>query len=235
MWYFFRSKYADGRIKPLLRGWIHAIFSIVLISMFFSITIRIILAKEVVETKYIKFSLFLLGKSCSYVSSATYHLNSSLCIKRERKLLFLDLITIPIAFWAPSGVFTVDMNEWKNLFIQMIIIIFVNAFLVSKRNFIKYWNICRILILLVYYIKIISFIGKRYGYKDVWISGSICYLLAFVVSPPLHHNYGVAKWHSKWNSWHEDFHILLAIADIQFIWMCIKYINEEKIIIKKMI
>jgi hypothetical protein len=158
--------------------------------------------------------LLLLGKLPSYASSCLFHLAPTKRPETEATLLRSDLVTVSIAMWAPSGAFAANVVEWNILLTIMLCVTTLNLFLVQRPRSLPY----RSILLLLYFAFNVTHIGWHYGYRGLWTVGVVCYLAGFLLGPPLHHRYHPAFWHvADFNSWHEDFHLLLCVADTCFL------------------
>ena len=218
--------YSNGSTRPLLRGVLHGVTSVVLIiGLIYCVAT---LQTRDLEDQWWRFILLLIGKTTSYVSSSLFHLFPTELPETKAVLLQADLVTVSIAIWAPSGAFAIDYIEWNILFGIMLCATALNLVLVRRQlaTPLKY-PISRSILLLLYFIFTVAQIGWHYGYSGLWITGVVCYMGGFLIGPPLHHRYPPAFWHyPAWNGWHEDFHMLLGVADACFLTMAIQNLDK---------
>jgi hypothetical protein len=75
----------------------------------------------------------------------------------------------------------------------------------------------------------VAHIGWHYGYRGLWIIGVVLYMAGFLLGPPLHHRFHPAFWHrAAFNGWHDDFHLLLAVADGCFLAMAVEFLSHNE-------
>jgi predicted membrane channel-forming protein YqfA (hemolysin III family) len=226
-WNFRRTSYANGDKRPLFRGWIHAFVTLGLVPTIVGVIVAI--SFGILPVFWWRLGLMLMGKLASYAASATYHLKPAASLAKEQNLLKLDLIAISVAIWAPSSAFAMDVSEWLALFGTMIAVTLVNCIVVQRQFGPNGGSpVIRSILLLVYFGFTVGIIGWHYGYRAMWFAGVFSYLGGFCVSPPVHHHLPRAPWH--WvdrNGWHEDFHCMLAIADIIFALMAVEFLNNQ--------
>ena len=220
-----RTVYSDGTTRPILRGVLHGLTSVVLI-IGIIYCVAALLTRDL-DDQWWRFILLLLGKATSYVSSSLFHLFPTELPEMEAAFIQSDLVTISIAIWAPSGAFAIDRLEWNILFSIMICVTTLNFVLVQRQFGTPPKSpLARSILLLLYFIFTVAQIGWHYGYGGLWLAGVVCYLGGFLMGPPLHHRYPQAFWHDPtWNSWHEDFHLLLGVADACFLTMAIDFLD----------
>ncbi len=229
MWQFDRKKYANESKRPLFRGWIHAAVTIVLVQSFIGVSAAV--ASGALPVRWWRMCGLLLGKLASYAASASYHLHPSKSLAIEIGLLKFDLVAISIAIWAPCSPFAMKIPEWLTLFGIMAGVTFLNWRAVEHQfSSIGGSPLQRSALLLAYFAFTVGQIGWHYGYRGLWFAGVASYVLGFCVSPHVHHHLPRAPWHIEHcNSWHEDFHLLLAAADAFFTAMAAEFLQNPNI------
>lgn len=199
-----------------LRGCLHLSVSVLL-------ALSLVLVSASIVSGRLRFGwwrmlLHLAGKQLSYTCSAVYHKYGTTF------LLKMDLATISVAIWAPSSSFAVRIAEWLAVFSVMVLATLANCVAI-ERQLSGAKHIFRSVLLVLYFALTVMHIGWHYGYGGLWINAVSVGVLAILVSPPLHHHYPRAFWHIKdVNGWHEDFHVLLLVADLIFFRMAIEHL-----------
>jgi len=217
-----RITYSDGATRPALRGVLHGLITVILV-VWTLFCVVALLMKEL-DSRGCRLLFFIVGKLPSYTSSSLFHLALTKFPETEAKFLKSDLVTISIAMWATSGAFAMNVVEWNILFTIMVCVTTLNFFLVQRQFGTPPQSpLARSILLLAYFVFNVAQIGGHYGYRGLWIVGVVFYVVGGLLGPPLHHRYHPALWHyPTFNSWHEDFHLLLCAADACFLVMVLK-------------
>lgn len=225
-----RTTYSDGTTRPLLRGVLHGVIAVAFVAGTLSCSGALLTGE--LESQWWRFLLLLVGKLTSYVSSSLFHLFPTERPEMEAAFLRSDLVTISIAIWAPSGAFAMDIVEWSVLLAIMVCVTSLNFVLVQRQFGTPPQSpLARSILLLLYFVFNVLQIGWHYGYRGLWIAGVVCYLGGFLLGPPLHHSYRPAFWHAPaFNSWHEDFHLLLGVADVFFLAIAIEFLTDPGVV-----
>jgi predicted membrane channel-forming protein YqfA (hemolysin III family) len=225
-----RTTYSDGTTRPLLRGVLHGVIAVAFVAGTLSCSGALLTGE--LESQWWRFLLLLVGKLTSYVSSSLFHLFPTERPEMEAAFLRSDLVTISIAIWAPSGAFAMDIVEWSVLLAIMVCVTSLNFVLVQRQFGTPPKSpLARSILLLLYFVFNVLQIGWHYGYRGLWIAGVVCYLGGFLLGPPLHHSFRPAFWHAPaFNSWHEDFHLLLGVADVFFLAIAIEFLTDPGVV-----
>jgi len=225
VWHFRRPAYANGKRRPLFRGWLHGLIAVAAFAGLCS-TMRALVSRTMSSVGWRLVGL-LMGKFASYFSSATYHLYPANDLRTEEMLLKADLVVIPLSIGAGSCVYARGLAECFVVFGSMIAVTFYNARLVAEQlsDTACRGPAARSVVLFVYALMAMAHIGWHHGYNNLWLGGSLCYLLGFAVSPPVHHHLSSAPWHGDNYGWHEDFHVLLAAADLIYHIMTMRFLR----------
>ena len=216
-----------GANRPSMRGALHGLVAVALLEGVLLCVVWIMTG--ILEPHWWRLVFLLIGKLTSYVSSSLFHVTPS--VRPEQRAVFLrwDLVTISIAIWAPSGAFASDIVEWLLLLAFMVCVTTLNLVLVYRQFGTPPQSpLARSILLGLYFIFSVSHIGWHYGCRSRLIVGVSFYLVGFLLGPPLHHLYRPAFWHSAvFNSWHEDAHILIVVADGYFLAMAVEFLAHQ--------
>ncbi len=213
-----REHYAGGEGKrPVFRGCVHASVFVFLVAYSIRVGGR--------GVGWWRMCGLLWGKAVSYGASAGYHLCPCGSTESETWLLKLDLAGVVLAVWAPCSAFAVGVGEWVVLFVVMVGVSVLHWRAVCDQLQ-GGSRVARCVLLGVYFWFAVAQIGWHYGYGGAWLAGVACYVLAFCVSPPVHRHLPPAPWHREGrNGWHEDFHLLLVVADSVFGAMAVQFLR----------
>lgn len=219
-------KYVDKKPKPLFRGILHGVFSIVFFLLY---------------TTNDKLSLLYFGKFISYFASAFFHLYPFTERKNALRALKLDMIAIPINMHLNIIPFCTLNEKNHNLLLCIVFtilqIIVVNwQFTASKDYSLETPKGTsehpRGILLIIQFIYVMLFIGCKMNFSNLWILNVILYCSAFILSIPVTMNHleepcypEILPWHTKcMYSLHEDFHLLLLIADFLMIFNACSFV-----------
>lgn len=209
-----RTSYSDGTQRPLLRGCLHALVS-------FSLFVWLLYLLLYQSASLQIFVIYVFSKFLSYISSALYHLLPVYTPTRELILLKLDTVFISVAIWSPINLFVTSLLEWQIMFILMLCITALNAYIVHIQFTENKSHKPRIILLMMFSSSQMIIIGWHVNFSIIWWIGTLLYLSSFCLAPPMNHyipNHLTPYWHKTGvYGWHEDFHLLLLIADVTYL------------------
>lgn len=219
----------DGSDRPLLRGILHLTVAVLLVPAIAACSSAILAGA--LPGRWWLFVLFMVGKLSSYASSATYHVYPHSSTQDENQWLKADLTAVSLAMWGPSAPFFTDAFAWNIVFLIGSVTTAVNfgisntqvdaAASSSDNDAILGLKRARSVLLLTFFAWTVGIIGWHYGYTALWFTGVGLFLAAFAISPSVNKSFPTAPWHQLGiNGWHEDFHVLLALADLALGKMC---------------
>lgn len=212
-----REYYSDGTRRPVMRGFLHALVSTSLLTVLLLVLTRVLSAPSWL------LSLYFTGKLVSHLSSAAYHLYQNFSHDNELKLLKLDTLMITVAMWAPTNLFVTTLSEWRTLFLFMICATVCNAYIIHLEFDRDYSPFYRVALLLLFGPSQMIVIGWHVDYSATWWLGTFLYLTSSCAAPPMNHY--IPSWFTPWHHWkgvwsfHEDFHLLLFLADLIYFGM----------------
>jgi len=228
------EKYYDGKPRPICRGLLHGIVFFVIASVALPV-FMLGIYHGAFSQKYWKLVLFLGGKGFSYGCSAVLHLFPFQSAWRLTSALKWDLAAIPISVWASSILLFGGRYDFLTVLI-------VGAGIVAANGILVYMQFRghdtglktpegrsdtpRIILIVLQFLGSMFYAGMHYGYRDLWFVAVIFYALAFAASIPTTWSHEKEP-SSKWVPWHrpgvygfhEDFHWLLLVADVSFMYM----------------
>lgn len=105
-----KRTYADGKPRPLFRGVLHGLTSVILASGIVWLVLSIFVTQSV-DTKWLPVAFFMSGKFASYVSSAFLHLYDFKSANSATIALQLDLICVPLSIWATTAPLSFSSNR----------------------------------------------------------------------------------------------------------------------------
>lgn len=209
MWDFTRPRYADGTPRPMMRGWLHAVFSVAWVT---GCGLFVVLWQPGLY-------LMCMGKLVSYLASANYHLYRSKDPTREFAHLCLDYMAIPVSMWASAVPFQTSFAERIVLWMLMVAV-GGNAVVLARCDF------RRNLLYALFFTACISNMAyhcAKLGRLTAWTCGLSIYWLAFYLSPANKTARRPAPWHHPLVcGWHEDFHLVLLWGDLWFAYLAIE-------------
>lgn len=218
------SAYRSGSARPAFRGALHAAVAASL-SLGIVATSCATLSGTLPERWWL-FVLLLLGKFLSYFSSAMYHTVYFSSREEEYEWLKADLTAVSLAMWAFSCVFSTSLAEWilvasvalgVTVLNHSLSASFISAECAGDTTLRASRQAQRAALLLAFFLWTIAVIGWHYGFTELWWIGVAFFIASFAISPAVHKAYPAAPWHAEGlNGWHEDFHVLLAVADVDF-------------------
>lgn len=217
--------YQNGAERPLLRGALHGTVAALLVPAILLTFCATYVG--VLPSPCYWFVIFLLAKFASYGSSAYYHLRPFNSEGAENVALKADMTAVSVAIWGPSAPFFVGTSEWVACFCIACAVTAANYATSNEQVNAHQASGCasdvaalrkiRAVLLLLFFAWTVFVIGWHYGFAGLWWSGVGLYLLSFALSPFAHQLYPDAPWHVRGrNGWHEDFHLVLALADVDF-------------------
>ncbi|GMH74752.1 hypothetical protein TrLO_g3373 [Triparma laevis f. longispina] len=240
--------YIDGKPKPYFRGYVHGIGTIVF--GFLTVCSTLYTGKNFGTTPTLLtnywwgFTLLLFGKFISYAASAWLHLYPFQSKKWVTEALKTDLVCIVLSVGFTSLAFFPAWSEESLLgFGITLAFMFLNLACVQwtftghigletpKNRSEVPRNIC----LVLQFVDIAYKIGKSTDFSRMWFCTMCTYITAFVFAGPVTASHekepivGMFFWHKlQRNSLHEDFHNVLAIADIVVIKMAYDHIVSQE-------
>jgi len=221
--------YADGKPRPMLRGWLHGFVSIAVIPPLL-VAVSVGLVTATLPYRWWTALGFLLGKGLSYAASSVFHLVPFKSVHRARQGLICDLMMIPVSVWATASPFLLVPEEWLSAFAIHAVFILLHGLLI-KAQFKRDMHLVvprpgspiRLVIFAVQMLVTFAHIGLHYGYLGLWITGVFLYLLSFGAFAPapgaqkkgIEPMSAYIPWHCLHrNGFHEDFHNVVFLADI---------------------
>ena len=164
-----RKLYSDGTSRPLLRGFLHALVSFILICCLISLlTFDVLLSSQ--QSAY---TLFILAKLSSYMSSALYHLCQTSSDAHELALLKCDTLFITVAMWAPTNLFAVSVFEFHTLFIFMALATALNMYTIQRQYAENASPLHRFLVLIAFGSSQMTYIGWHVNFSITWWLGTL--------------------------------------------------------------
>jgi len=179
--------------------------------------------------------LFLIGKGFSYGCSAILHLSPFQSTFWLTFALKSDLVAVPISIWANSILLCGAYYDILTILIVGGGFVWLNGVLVwfqfrghdaglktpKGRS-----DTPRLILIVLQSLGGFCHAGFHYGYRDLWFVTLSLYIVAFAVAIPTtlaHKKEPMCKWF-PWHrpgvyGFHEDFHLLLLLADASFMYM----------------
>lgn len=198
------------------RGRLHAFVAAYVFPCAFVLLVYATALSWIATDSAVRLAVFLACKLLAYAVSASYHGSH-----RGKPLsVEYDLLVIPVAVCAPASMFVCTRTQALALAASLAVVMYANARAVVYQFTPGGTSTPRCLVLFAYFVAMVAWIGWQTspGVRLWWYAGTGCYVLAFVVSPPVHRRYWSdvhAPWHVRArNGWHEDFHVLLGVADL---------------------
>lgn len=227
--------YADGKPRPLFRGVLHGVVTILLVTLALP-GVVIALSIGTLPSRWWKFAVFLAGKALSYGSSAILHLYPFVNLKALTNALKLDLLAINVSICVSClCVWRADYAIGTGTAICLI-----SAGLI-------YWqfrghlglstpkgrsDIPRVVLFVAQWFKGLVLVSWNYGFRDLAIFSYLFYIIAFLLSLPVTNAHGkepmskMVPWHKAGvYGFHEDFHWSLLLADLCVAGISIRNLN----------
>jgi len=228
--------YADGKPRPLFRGVLHGVVTVLLVTLALPWVV-IALANGTLPSHWWKFVVFLAGKALSYGSSATLHLYPFVNLKPLTNALKLDLLAINVSICVSC------LCVWRADYAigTGTVICLFSAGLI-------YWqfrghlglstpkgrsDIPRVVLFVAQWFKALLLVWWNYGFRDLAICSYVFYIVAFCLSLPVTNAHGkepmweIIPWHKPGvYGTHEDFHLILLLADLCIAGISIRILNS---------
>lgn len=231
--------YADGKPRPSLRGVLHGGVSLALAASLLAYLVELA-AGAAAPTRGWRIVGLILGKLASYAASGTLHLVSFRSVGALTRALEVDLVLVSCSIWASSSLFAPSASEWLAVFATGLLFTLVNCALVLHqfRGHVGLKtppdrsDVPRSVLLVLQFVSTVGYIGWRYGYRDLWFISTGIYIVSFAVSTPVtaaHEEEPMSEflpWHRLGrNGFHEDFHILVLVADAIVVIMGLRFLS----------
>ena len=216
-------RYADGEQRPRLRGVMHQVVAYV---------IPILAIPILISFPRWPIALFLFGKEASYASSAYLHRAwmTTISIPRQECATKVDYCAICISILS-TGIPHALSHLALYYGVSCSLLLLSTLFTLTN------WELPRLVATFAQLFFAISYIGyaSRSSWNPIWIAGTVSYAAAFANFWPVAARRGVGKervdatmicipWHKPdRNGFHEDFHVMLLLADILYFVNAILY------------
>ena len=268
--HFRHTCYRDSKPRPLLRGWLHGIVSLLLVvALFVSLAYP---ASLLLETRLQQVGL-IVGKLCSYGASAYYHLVDFQSPKWLRWANIIDLVMVPMAIFAiiscgaqqPASCFSLILPPETTGVMLWLCELGLAAFIMMLNGFGVFCQFStempgsadlRSAVVFLYYIYSevvlyrLSVASSGLNFLDaitkseqtplaarLWCATVPLYCTAFGCAKVVddlrmkecvffsHHYWKHIR--GKWTL-HEEFHLLLLLADICAVWSAVAYYQSTQ-------
>jgi hypothetical protein len=237
-----------SEIKPLYRGWIHLKVTYYLLFIIINL-ICYLLYENIIYYKY-NYSIrnfnnhivnndivninkfkaiiyFLLLKLCSYSSSSLLHKYPFKNKKLMEMALRLDLIAISISVYGTCFIFIYNLQEFKNYQNYNLYFILITVLCVFKDNksILSKLDKLRMFFMMCHSNYVFYIVGKLVYYNILWKLSYISYIVSFSIYGLKQIKYKPMYWHKPLiYGYHEDFHLILLLADFISFILGIKYL-----------
>ena len=240
-----------SEIKPLYRGWIHLKVTYFLLFIIINL-ICYLLYENIISYRYnysisnfngnfngyfnndivninkfkaIIYSLLL--KLFSYSSSSLLHKYPFKNKNLMEMALGIDLIAVSISVYGTCFIFIYNLQEFKTYQKYNLYFILITVLCVFKDNksILSKWDKLRMFFMMCHSNYVFYIVGKLVYYNILWKLSCISYIVSFSIYGLKQIKYKPMYWHKPLlYGYHEDFHLILLLADFISFILGIKYL-----------
>lgn len=237
-----RRHYANGWERPRLRGVLHGVIAVMLAPLLVACCLALLV--RALPWRWWRFAMLLFAKLVSHFASSMLHLYPHRSVSELIVWMRLDMVAICFAVWAPTSAFSNDVQEWLVL-LCVACMVAVATYKLSASACVASVSVSRVVeevpplagqrllrlaLNMGFFVWSCSFVGWHYGFRGHWAIGTVFYVAGTLTSPAFYRLYPPAPWHNtKWNGWHEDFHVFVALADVTFASMACEFLSDPSV------
>ena len=225
-------RYADGKPRPLFRGVIHVVQSVVIVGCLVAGT----------AAQSWTFALALVFKLLTYAASATFHIYPFSSVAGVTNAFIADLLCVPctaigaVTAFVPEADGAIIAREAgiavTTLALNALAVLYQTRGQIGLQTRVDRTDAPRSVITGAYSIWAFTFVGLSSGFDELWGAMVGLTVAAVLLSTPVtkaHEEEPTLTWPARpvWHvkgvwSLHEDFHLILAGADVVWLLMVLR-------------